>query len=508
MADQAPSVSIVKPGDANEERILKKDEEAVVVVAKDEEKEKETPEQTEFLLVDENMAKRWMPGDKMLNTLATVNSEYITVETYQHRFAPEYIVMPRSLGDFVHWRIPLATVHGLLKQMDAIRKLWRMWWSPASAPGFTIDMLSPQVLSDVFGMHKVAGLPWVDAREVGAYEKLKESVPLFVSAAEKHERAMLAVTPKWMRLLESLRNADAAAIRQLRDANKANRASRINVPLNSHDPKSKRVPRWEKQLSEMFQKTTLNMNLDKAIPKYVSMEHPKLAEVMQTRLRASILGAARSWRTAALTETRQPPDSPAPADPNTHTDVTEPYIHRVRFWIDAECATNTLMVQLVEATAGPSGEDKFTRATFTNLVRAHELFMTKMRYLSRCASRADLGLPVPDPEARVKTMAFAPRPGSVADQQCVEFSTEESLFHEEAIAHALVACAQNPFDETSGAQPSLIKLVKEHNGPFPGTCHAWLETMLENDTKMLEAADLARTMHETKQKQKKADGEA
>ena len=502
-AEAAETAPAAKPKDADADAAEDAETTPEAVVA-------ETPEHVQM---DENMAKRWMPPATALETIAAFNSEYITVETYQNAFEPEIVVMPPSIGSHVNWPVPVATVHAVLMQMDGIRKLWRMWWSPASAPGFTADMLRPEVLHDAFAMHKALGLPWIDAKRVGAYEELRAALPVFTEAARKHQRAMLAVTPRWLKLLQSCANADWASIQQLRSKSKGSRTAcmRVQVKVDPRDPrKVKRMTRWELELNTHWDANARRLNLETALPKYVDMDpaHAKFAEAMQTRLRAALLGSARRWRSAACVEAAagfQSAEKEA-GQPDAQADVPAPFVHRIRFWVEAECAINALMVQMVEATAGVSGDrDVFTRATFVELVRAHELFLHKMRYLSRCASRAELGLKVDPVTLRMTTMAFVPRPGTAqTGKEWDWLSTKESLFGEEAVAKGLFATAGRKFDAKSGAPPETIKRIAERECDFPGTYHAWLEEKLDTDAKMLKIATAARVKVDAENKAKAA----
>lgn len=422
-------------------------------------------------------------------TLALVGRLYndpIIVETYTNGWTPGMVVTPRSVGGFVHYSFPLITKHTLLKSCNEIRKFFRVWFNPASACGFRPDLRIEELSLEMLSLSELAGLPqFPDVHLPNARTKFGQLLKQYQDFAEAHERALQPITEPWLKMLQSLQNADRNTIRAMRSKHKGNPGSRTHV-CEDHDPQ-KRVTVWEHELSENLKKNWRQLRVSERLPKYEVPNRDKFNKLMNERLEQALGEHAKEWQVLARLEAAQGVKGEEAPDPAT---ITAPFVVRVRYWVESECADIAALIHHCDALSGETGSRaEYTNRTFASHFFADELYLRKMCYLIAQMELED--------EKKDKVGYRVARCMFYTQDARHQINTEEGLFGALPMHDAVMACRAAPFKKDY-ATPEVWEETQNH-AEYPGTVFAYVATQVAHDAKM--RADILEA-HRKKSKKK------
>ena len=452
------------------------------------------PEQTHEEEEQQHMTQRdFFPPLEAMSAVANYYTEEIIGEAYAMRFQPGLVLTPAVVTVMHAYHLPLITKHTLLRELSALRKVWRLWFNPASSVGFNaVRLMKRKLISEMFGFSDALGIPgFTQVAHEDAPQKLEALSSKMGELAQKHWDAMQRIVPVWMSALESVRKQDAETIKRMRHKHKTQAQFRVRTYVN-HD-KSKPISLWEKELREQFQKNLDSLKLLERIPAY---ETPKenLKKFMQEHIMEALLTHVEAWREPAYAEARVRSTS-FPEAPEPMLDMA-PYIWRVQYWVEAECADLAALVHIAQA------GDALNNATLARIVFASELHLRKMQYLvkqmSLVATESKEG--VEPPELRVARLLAVPGPSA---QVPIWVTTEDSLLDEERLEEArarLTDARYKRAQDESKEKKDMADRVFTHPRAR-GTFMAYVEVQLEDDVELIKRIDL-----KLNQKQRKGGG--
>ena len=409
-----------------------------------------------------------------------ITSKLFGTRVYLSAHRAEFVVTPEFVRRWAPWERTLTTVHRVLHEFEVMRTFWGLWWCPASAIGFSPDLINGHTITDMGSMGNDLGLPLVEFDERTLRCDLsEEELEAYASLAQVHAEKMTALVSRWLKAASDLRLADAHAVRVQRARNKRGDDFAHQCVTKSF----KTV--WEMTLTGAFHENDrahardgLFSSSEYYAPRARASEpEARLAKLMRERAVLSLRALPQAWRTRAIIESRKGRTGVDALEPTEAEETRAPFPIRVLFWVDCECAKNVLKLQVLASTK-PGREAM--RSTFADVVCAHEVFMSKMGYLSVQAARAQLGLALDKPATRMKMMART--------KKLLACPTIESLFDEEAIARELTRAATEKFTSTNSGEAAGVEAEQVAAfGAHCGTTRAWYELALERDERAITA---------------------